>query len=130
MELFLERLYFSKGTNGRLWYGEQLICHTIELPWLQNEKQISCIPIGKYRLLKRFHKKFGCHLWVSNVPNRQYILIHPANNAQKELLGCIAPVMVLEGEGIGGQSRVAVKKLQGLVFPVLDSGEEVFLNVR
>ena len=129
MELQLLREYHAKGTNGELWHGGQLVCHTIELPWLDNKRGVSCIPEGEYRLQKRFVEKFQWHLVVLKVPNRQWILIHPANNALKELKGCIAPVTKLESAGFGSFSREAVKKLNKLVFPALDKGEEVILKI-
>ncbi len=129
MELQLLRSYYPEGTNGELWCGKRIICHTIELPWLDNHRQVSCIPEGRYKLRKRFAEKFQWHLWVEDVPGRQWILLHPANNAQKELRGCIAPVFLLEGAGMGGQSREAVKKLNSLVFASLDKGEDVYLTI-
>jgi len=129
MELQLLRTYFPNGTNGELWYGGQLVCHTIELPWLKNQRSISCIPEGTYRIRKRFVEKFQWHLWVEKVPNRQWILIHPANNALKQLKGCISPVSKLESPGIGSFSREAVKKLTDLVFPILDKGEPVSIKI-
>lgn len=129
MELQLLRSYYQEGTNGELWCGKRIICHTIELPWLDNHRLVSCIPEGRFKLRKRFNEKFQWHLWLENVPNRQWILIHPANDAKKELRGCIAPVFKLEGVGLGGQSREALKKLNGLVFTALDKGEEVFLTI-
>lgn len=129
MELQLLRSYFPNGTNGELWYGGQLICHTIELPWLNNQRNISCIPEGIYKLQKRFVEKFQWHLGLNKVPNRQLILIHAANNAKLQLRGCIAPVTKLESPGIGSFSREAVKKINDLVFPILDNGEEVLLKI-
>ena len=129
MELELIRTYFPNGTNGELWCGGQLVCHTIELPWLDNKRGISCIPEGVYRLQKRFVEKFQWHLWVQKVPNRQWILVHPANNAKAQLRGCIAPVTKLESPSIGSFSREAVKKLNDLVFPALDKGVEVYLKI-
>jgi hypothetical protein len=129
MELQLLRIYFPNGTNGELWYGGQLICHTIELPWLNNQRNISCIPEGIYKLQRRFVEKFQWHLVVYKVPKRQLILIHPANNAKLQLRGCIAPVSKLESPGIGSFSREAVKKLTVLTFPILDNGEEIYLKI-
>lgn len=129
MELHLLRSYYSEGTNGELWCGKRIICHTIELPWLDNQRQVSCIPEGNYQLRKRFAEKFQWHLWLENVPNRQWILFHPANNALKELRGCIAPVFKLEGAGLGSQSKEATKKLTSLVFPALDKAEDVYLTI-
>ena len=48
MILFLTRTYFPDGTNGKLECEGKLICNTIELPWKNNEKRVSCIPEGKY----------------------------------------------------------------------------------
>lgn len=38
---------------------------------------------------------------VKAVAGRSFILIPPANDAQKELRGCIAPVSILTAEGKG-----------------------------
>ena len=129
MEFQLYRTYFQTGTNGELWCDGQLVCHTIELPWYNNHRTISCIPEGTYLLKKRYVEKYQWHLWLTKVPNRQWILIHPANNALKQLRGCIAPVTKIECPGIGSFSREAVKKLNDLIFPAIDKGEEVYLKI-
>jgi hypothetical protein len=129
MLLLLHRIYFPEGTHGLLQCDGKTICYTIELPWLKNKRMVSCIPEGKYILKKRFSKKFGWHIHLIDVPGRQFILIHPANNAKKELLGCIAPVSYITGIGIGNYSRKALKKLTDLVFPMLDKNTEVELLI-
>ena len=125
MVLILSRTYFPDGTNGKLEVEGKLICLTIELPWKENEKRVSCIPEGKYFISKRYSKKFQFHLEVLDVKNRSFILFHPANNAQKELNGCIAPVTKLSGPGLGLDSRKAFVKLKNLVYKVLDQEQEV-----
>jgi hypothetical protein len=65
-------------------------CVTLELPWNDNKKKESCIPVGDYKVIKRSSEKYAQHFHIQNVPNRDYILIHPANK-RTELLGCIAP---------------------------------------
>ncbi|MEQ9230233.1 MAG: DUF5675 family protein [Cyclobacteriaceae bacterium] len=130
MELRLIRTYHSDGTNGKLYHGDQLVCFTIELPWLQNRQNVSCIPEGRYKLRKRFTKARGTHLIVEEVDGRSGILFHSANNALKELRGCIAPVSTLDAPGIGSLSRKATEKLQNLLFEVLDRDEEVFLTIK
>ena len=89
MEIILERMYFPEGTNGFLSLNGKEICKTIELPWRNNKARVSCIPEGKYKIRKRYSAKFKWHLELINVKNRKYILLHPANNALKELNGCI-----------------------------------------
>ena len=129
MELELFRTYYTNGTNGQLLLNGEKLCSTIELPWKNNVSQISCIPEGKYGLRKRYSQKFGWHLLLMDVPGRELILIHPANNAITELKGCIAPVSYLAGAGLGGESRKALEKLKGIVFPALERKEVVVLTV-
>jgi hypothetical protein len=64
-------------------------CVTLELPWLNNQRRISCIPPGTYRIRPRVSQKYGLHLHILNVPNRDWILIHEANFVH-QLQGCIA----------------------------------------
>ena len=122
MKLVLQRQYFSSGTNGVLSFNGKEICKTIELPWKNNQKRISCIPEGIYKIRKRFSPKFKWHIEIMNVKNRDYILFHPANDALKELNGCIAPVSELTGEGKGIRSKVAFEQLKETVFPYLEKG--------
>ncbi|WP_316831865.1 DUF5675 family protein [Pedobacter aquatilis] len=129
MNLLLSRTYFKGGTNGKISYQGEVICESIELPWRNNKRSISCIPEGRYLLVKRMHPKHGLQLALSTVPNREAILIHPANFAMRELQGCIAPVSKCNGEGTGSYSRVALERLQCLIYPVLDAGEQVSLLI-
>lgn len=130
MELELIRAYDPEGTNGELRCGGQTICFTIELPWLQNQHNISCIPEGRYELRKRCVQKFGLHLLVVDVPERSWILIHPATDAKTQLKGCIAPVTSLTGPGKGSQSRLANEKLKALVLEALGKNEKVFMTIK
>lgn len=130
MELRLTRTYFPEGTNGKLECEGKFICYTIELPWKNNEKRVSCIPEGKYELRKRFSQKINWHIEVMDVKNRNYILFHPANNALKDLNGCIAPVTKISGSGLGLMSRQAFEKLKALVYPRLEQQEKVYLIVQ
>lgn len=127
MELELFRTYDPEGTNGEL---KLVVCNTIELPWLQNQRNVSCIPEGRYELRKRFIKKFGLHLLVVDVPDRSWILIHPANDAKTQLKGCIAPVTQLTGPGKGRDSRLANEKLKALVLEALERKEKVFITIK
>lgn len=130
MILFLTRTYFPDGTNGKLESEGKFICHTIELPWKQNETKVSCIPEGEYFIEKRYSKKFQWHLEVLDVKNRGFILFHPANNALHELKGCIAPVTKLSGPGLGLMSRKAFTSLKNLVYAALERKESVKLIVQ
>ena len=81
---------------GTVFIHDVEVCKTIELPWEENLRNISCIPEGDYLLGLRHTERLGDHLVIEDVPGRQGILIHPANDAKKELRGCIAPVMAIE----------------------------------
>jgi hypothetical protein len=63
-------------------------CKTLELPWLNNKKQKSCIPKGTYSVVTRNSPKYGSHFYVTNVDNRSMILIHYGNYFT-DILGCI-----------------------------------------
>lgn len=128
--LLLQRKYGAQGTNGTITYQGEEICHTIELPDRNNIPRISCIPIGQYKLEKRRYPKHGEQIGILMVLGREAILIHAANNALKELQGCIAPVTTLTGEGRGDYSGKALAKLKALVYSLWDMGDEVYLNIR
>jgi hypothetical protein len=130
MVLILTRKYFPDGTNGKLECEGKFICYTIELPWKENEKRVSCILEGEYFLRKRYSRKFGWHLELVAVKNRSLILVHPANNALQELNGCIAPITKLSGPGLGLESRRSFNKLKRLVYGALDSAEKVKIIVQ
>lgn len=130
MVLLLTRTYFPDGTNGKLECEGKVICNTIELPWKNNETKVSCIPEGKYFIRKRFSKKFKWHLELIEVKNRSLILFHPANNALKELNGCIAPVTKISGAGLGLLSRKAFIKLGTIVYKALDEKQRVLIIIK
>ncbi len=128
--LLLQRKYGAQGTNGTITYQGEEICHTIELPDRNNIPRISCIPIGQYKLEKRRYPKHGEQIGIPIVLGREAILIHAANDALRELQGCIAPVTTLTGEGRGDYSGKALAKLKALVYSLWDMGDEVYLNIR
>lgn len=120
--LVLKRIYLAAATHGELTLNGNHIAHTIELPWRENKKRISCVPEGTYVLRRRYSEKFKWHYALLDVPNRSCILIHPANNAQKELQGCIVPVSTLTAEGTGTESRKAMQKLTDVLEPYRKNG--------
>lgn len=68
----------DQGTLGMLFY-EGFRCYTLELPWKDNKRNISCIPSGSYNVKVRLSPRYGKVYWVSNVPDRSFILIHSGN---------------------------------------------------
>ena len=71
---------------------------TLENTWINNEKNISCIPIGRYKC-KRYHSaKFGTTFQIMDVPERgngEAIIFHKGN-LDDNTRGC-----VLIGEQFG-----------------------------
>jgi len=130
MELVLTRTYFPEGTNGQLTCNGKLICKTIELPWKDNEKGVSCIPEGKYFIRPRYSAKHGAHFELVDVPSRSLILIHPANNALAELKGCIAPVTKLSGPGLGLMSRKAFATVKNTIVKALTQAESACIVIK
>ena len=130
MELELIRTYHSRATNGILLLSAKRVCYTIELPWKNNQCLVSCIPEGRYEIRKRYSPRFGWHLLIVNIPARNGILFHPANDAVKELKGCIAPVTTLSAPGKGALSALAMQKIMALVSPVLDHRKPLFLTIK
>ena len=89
----LVRLESSENqTLGRLTIYDGLDpvfqCCTMEPPWRENKKNVSCIPTGEYRVNARNSEKHADHFHVRAVPDRDYILIHVANY-HTQLRGCI-----------------------------------------
>jgi hypothetical protein len=130
MELLLIRSYYKESTNGALFRDTRFVGFTIELPWLDNRRNISCIPEGSYALAPRFSDKFSHHLQVLDVPGRSLILIHPANNAKRDLEGCIAPVTALTGIGKGNSSKPQLDKLMAQCYQIFDRKEKVKLIIK
>ena len=83
------------GTEGVLIFND-FICYTLELPWRENIRNLSCIPTGEYDVKIRISPKYGRIYWVMEVDGRTYILMHSGNwagNVEKGLNthtnGCI-----------------------------------------
>ena len=106
------------GTEGILLTGD-FSCKTLELPWRDNQRQISCIPPGEYNVEMRLSNKYGRVYWVRKVPNRTYILIHSGNyagdvskNFKSHVMGCILLGKVhgyLAGQRAVLNSRISVR---------------------
>ena len=102
----------ATGTNSKFLINDELICYAIELNWFNNQRNISCIPNGEYHLEPYSSLRHPSTFEVVGVENRHKILIHTANDAVKELNGCIAPVSSFRTfAGQGNASKVAFDKL-------------------
>lgn len=111
MIIELARTYYPKWTKGLIRINDVILSNSLELPWLENQRNVSCIPEGIYPIVKRQSSRFRDHLLIKDVPDRDLILLHPANDASDELRGCIAPVMRLVGGDKGSYSKIALELL-------------------
>jgi hypothetical protein len=77
-KLVLERVYLTDRTLGSLYRDGVTIAKTLELPWKENRRAISCIPEGLYRVIKQPPKPDRNYPYfrLPEVPNRSGILIH------------------------------------------------------
>lgn len=132
MELNLKivREYFTNGTNGHLFVDGVAFHYTIELPDKENHHKTSCIPEGRYELTKHYSTHLGWVIKLMNVPDRDAIYIHPANNALKELEGCIVPVTTLTGQGEGIVSRPVFNELKNKVYDAIGHGVRCFVEIE
>lgn len=85
-----------RGTFGVLRHGQVPFCLTLERPWVNNERHVSCIPAGRYRCRRVRSPTFGQTFEVCDVPNRSQVLFH-AGNTLEDTHGCI-----LVGEEFSG----------------------------
>ena len=90
--LIIRDTFTKKSVIGKLYCGGEFIAHTLELPWKNNEKGVSCIPEGEYkcriRLARESRTRDYVHLLVQDVENRSYILFH-RGNFPSDSRGCI-----------------------------------------
>ena len=76
------------GTYGVLIDGDTPICLTLERPWKNNKRNVSCIPTEIYMCKRVNSPKFGNTFKVVDVPKRSHILFHKGNLAE-DSHGCI-----------------------------------------
>ena len=108
--LFLQRLHSSiNSTTGVFINASGIICYSLELPWRDNARNISCIPVGEYRCHKSYSSKHGHVVRLVDVPNRSDILIH-AGNQPSDTQGCILPGLDIS-YGVVLNSKVALRRL-------------------
>lgn len=103
-------------------------CKTLERPWKNNQKNISCIPKGTYNCKRIFSLRFGYVYEIQGVLNRTGVLLHPGNYFF-DVEGCI-----LLGDKYGDlnkdayadilNSKVTLKRFEDLL-----AGKEFTLKI-
>ena len=109
--------------------NKNIVCYSLELPWRDNKKNISCIPKGTYKCTLYNSPKFGKVYKVLNVPNRTNILIHIGNyNSQTQ--GCIMLGDELKDINKDGQKDVINSKLTLSKFMLFMGGKDFTLDIK
>ena len=85
----------NKGTFGVLVFENIPFALSLERQWLDNKKNVSCIPAGEYICKRVDSPRFGNTFEVTDVENRSHILFHKGN-LYDDSHGCI-----LVGEEFG-----------------------------
>ena len=90
--LIIRDTFTDKSTIGTLYINGERFCDTLENPYLNNQRNISCIPEGQYKVRLRLPRESATrdylHLLVQDVPNRDWILFH-RGNYPSQTQGCI-----------------------------------------
>lgn len=90
-DINIQRLSYSRTETMGIMRINNLRFFTLELPWLDNQKNISCIPTGEYNYIKRVSPGKGYEvIELVDVPDRAYIQIH-LGNYTRQIEGCILP---------------------------------------
>ena len=148
----LEVLRFSSqkdSTNGILFDvtggKRQFLCYTLEDEFREDKVSGETrVPSGTYKVTLRtvggFHgrydKKYGeMHkgmLWVRDVPNFEYILIHTGNTDEHTagclLLGDSQQANFGNSDGFVGSSTQAYKRVYPAIAKALEEGESVSIT--
>lgn len=132
MKATLSRTYKPEQTEGvfQLMNNDATVvfaCKSLELPYKNNERKISCIPEGVYSVKKHQSPSQGLCFSISNVPGRDHILIHKGNYAgsdspttgHPDILGCVIlcrEFSDINKDGIpdGTNSKMTMDKLLAL----------------
>ena len=81
--LLIRDTFTEESTIGELFINGERICDTLERPYFNNQRNISCIPEGIYPVRLRLPRESATrdyiHLLVQDVPDRDWILVRRGN---------------------------------------------------
>ena len=112
IKVVLQRLTLSalEPTYGVILVNDTPRCVTFELPWKDNQPEVSCIPDDIYQVIPH-NSEAHPNVWeITGVKNRTAILIHEANTVS-DLLGCVGAGTSYFNGGIL-QSKAAIVLLR------------------
>ena len=105
--LIIRDTFTDVSTIGELFLNGERMCDTLELPYKDNQRSISCIPAGEYKVRLRYPRESATrdylHLLVQDVKDRSYILFHRGNYAS-DSRGCILVGMTSKQDFVGNST--------------------------
>lgn len=127
--------YGTFGSLSAQFAGRIFVCVTLELPWRNNRRRVSCIPEGRYRVEWSRSGRFGEVYRVLDVPGRSGILIHPGNWAgdkfkrlKTDVEGCI--LLGAKRSTINNQPAVSSSKITLAQFVKFMDRAPFYLEIR
>jgi hypothetical protein len=111
----------SRHTTGRLLAGDVEL-YTLELPWQNNARGESCIPLGIYEVVYVWSRRYGRPMpRLLEVPERDGILIHPGN-VDADTEGCVLVGLGQNTNGTITRSREAFSEFVDWLVETLNEG--------
>ena len=147
MKIKVLRISMQKdSTNGLMFIDDKFVAYTLEdEERAQKVYAETAIPRGTYEI--KFRKEGGFHnryakkysdihkgmLELQDVPNFEYILIHPGNT-DENTAGCILvgdsqENNYIKKDGFIGSSVQAYRRIYPVIANALENGEKVFIEV-
>lgn len=79
----------ERGTLGQILVDGKVVCYSLELPWKDNEVNVSCIPTGEYPCRLEYSPRYKRDLFeIKEVPGRSEVKFHKGNYLS-DIRGCV-----------------------------------------
>ncbi len=128
--LIIRDTFTHNSTLGQLFLNGEKLCETLELPYRENQRSVSSIPAGEYKVNLRPARQSATrdylHLIVEDVPNRSYILFHRGNKPS-HTRGCILVGQTRQQDFVGN-STLAMNLLMKEILNL--GGENIKLIIK
>jgi len=135
----------DESTLGLLYINGKFACYTLEDQFNQVKKWGETrIPVGNYKITLRtvggFHERYKVKfkdihkgtLWIRDIPNFEYVLIH-CGNTDKDTAGCIlvgdSSLQNVSNRGYIGDSVKAYRRIYPAIAQALTQGEHVTIEI-
>lgn len=78
----------NQCTMGYMSVNGEIMAYTLELPWKNNQQNVSSIPAGTYSGMLRYDKADKWRIQLQGVPGRTAVQIH-IGNYTRDIKGCV-----------------------------------------